>query len=285
MRIYGEDDRLIDAMVGGRMDAARPRSSTADGRLSGPKRRRALIVAGALAVAADAALWSVAHRTFAALPTAYWVMGVLAVAVDARPYVVAGRRASSVILPSICFTFAIALAWGLVPALAVQLAAVTVAGMRMRHPVRRTVHLALQHAVALAAVASVAALVSLRIGPRPGWDDALLTVAAASAWILARYGLAALVARWASEGRARRPRRHGVEVLATAALLLLGPVVLATAQVGLAFVPLVLLALHAVHRMARSAGEFERASRVDALTGLRIRRALHASVTERGRGP
>jgi diguanylate cyclase (GGDEF)-like protein len=285
MRIYGEDDRLIDAMVGGRMDAARPRSSTADGRLSGPKRRRALIVAGALAVAADAVLWSVAHRTFATLPTAYWVMGVLAVAVDARPYVVAGRRASSVILPSICFTFAIALAWGLVPALAVQLAAVTLAGMRMRHPVRRTVHLAVQHAVALAAVAAVAALVALRIGPQPGWDDALLTVAAASAWIAARYGLAALVARWASEGRARRPRRHGAEVLATAALLLLGPVVLATAQVGLAFVPLVLLALHAVHRMVRSAGEFERASRVDALTGLPNRRALHASVTERGRGP
>ncbi|WP_433307806.1 putative bifunctional diguanylate cyclase/phosphodiesterase [Actinoplanes sp. CA-030573] len=212
-------------------------------------------------------------------------MAVLAVVVDARPYVVADRRASSVILPSICFTFAIALAWGIGPALAVQVVAVTVAGMRMRLAVRRTLHLALQHAVALGAAAAVAGLVSLHIGPEPDWDDALLTVAAAAAWILARYGLAALVARVNSHRRRLRARRQGVEVLATAALLLLGPVVLATAQVGLAFVPLVLLALHAVHRMVRSAGESERAARVDALTGLPNRRALQASVNDpRGLG-
>jgi diguanylate cyclase (GGDEF)-like protein len=269
---------LIDAMVEGRMDAARLRYSTADDCLSGPKRRRAAIVTGALAAVVDAVLCGAGRDTFAILPTAYWVMAGLAVLVDARPYVVAGRRASSVVLPSICFTFAIALAWGFTAALAVQTVAVTVAGIRMRQPLKRTVHLGLQHAVALGAVVGLAAAVSLRIGPRPHWDDALLTVAAAGAWISARYGLAAMVARFASESR-RRARRPGVEVLATAALLLLGPVVLATAQVGLAFVPLVLLALHAVHRMVRSAGEFERASRVDALTGLPNRRALNASVS------
>jgi diguanylate cyclase (GGDEF)-like protein len=265
------------------MDAAR---SVSDGpaRLSGPRRRRALLVTAALAGGTDVVLWAAAQQTFAALPTAYWLMGLLAVVTDARPYVVAGRRTSSVVLPSICFTFAIALAWGLVPALAVQLVAVAVAGVRLRHPVRRTFHLAVQHAVALGAAAVVAAVASLRIGPQPDWDDALLTVAAASAWILARYGLAALVARSMSARRDRRvhrPRQLGLEVLATAALLLLGPVVLATAQVGLAFVPLVLLALHAVHRMVRSAGEYERAARVDALTGLPNRRALHASVSEK----
>nr|WP_203815639.1 EAL domain-containing protein [Actinoplanes ferrugineus] len=210
-------------------------------------------------------------------------MAALAVVVDARPYVLADRRSSSVILPSICFTFAIALAWGFVPALAVQLVAVTVAGVRMRQPVRRSLHLGVQHAVAIGAAAIVAAAVSLRIGPQPGWDDALLTVAAAAAWILARYGLAALVARVGSHRRRGRARRPGVEVLATAALLLLGPVVLATAQVGLTFVPLVLLALHAVHRMVRSAGESERAARVDALTGLPNRRALQSTVGEGGR--
>nr|WP_296075842.1 EAL domain-containing protein [uncultured Actinoplanes sp.] len=208
-------------------------------------------------------------------------MGVLAIVVDARPYVIANRRSSSVVLPSICFTFGIGLAWGFGAALAVQTLAVTVAGVRLRHSVRRTLHLSVQHAVALGAAAAVAGLVALRVGPRPGWDDALLTVAAASAWILARYGLAALAERILSAPRGKR-RRRGVEVLATGALLLLGPVVLATAQVGLAFVPLVLLALHAVHRMVRSAGESERASRVDALTGLPNRRAL-ASVHERGR--
>src|SRR5689334_3337591 len=110
------------------MDAARSVSG-GSARLSGPRRRRALVVTAVLAGVADAVLWGVARETFAALPSAYWLMGVLAVVVDARPYVVAGRRARSVVLPSICFTFAIALAWGLVPALAVQLVAVAVAGV------------------------------------------------------------------------------------------------------------------------------------------------------------
>jgi diguanylate cyclase len=257
------------------MDAARPRSSM-------PNRWRFLLVTAVAAAAADAVLAAITPGTFADLPTAYWVMAILAVVVDARPYVVANRRASSVILPSICFTFAIALAWGLIPALAVQFVAVTVASARMRQPSRRALHLAVQHAVALAAAAAVAALADLHIDARPDWNDALLTVAAAGAWIAARYGLAALIARWlASPRTARRSRGLGVELLATASLLLLGPVVLAAAQVGLALVPLVLLALHAVHRMVRSAGEYERASRVDALTGLPNRRALQASVTER----
>jgi diguanylate cyclase (GGDEF)-like protein len=261
------------------MDAARPRLA---GSLAGPPRRRALVVTAALVVAADGVLWAAGHATFAGLPDAYWLIAVLAVVVDARPYVVANRRSSSVILPSICFTFGIAMAWGFVPALAVQLVAVAVAGARMRQQVRRTVHLAVQHAVATGAAVTVAALGSLHVSPHPEWDDALLIVAAAGAWILARYGLAALVSFSAGGPRRRRPRRQGVEWLATAALLLLGPVVLATAEVGLPFVPLVLLALHAVHRMVASAVESERAARVDTLTGLPNRRALDASVRERG---
>jgi diguanylate cyclase len=264
------------------MDAARPRSSTANGgdrAARGPARRRAALVSGVIAGAVDSVLLATHHG---ALPSAYWVMAALAVLVDSRPYVVADRRASAVILPSICFTFAITLAWGFVPAMAVQLVAVTVAGWRMRQTVRRTVHLAMQHAAALAAASAVAGLAGLTVGPQPHWADAVLTVAAATAWILARYGLALLTSFVTSN---RRPHKlRGIELLATAALLLLGPVVLATAQVGLPFVPLVLLALHAVHRMVRSAGEFERAERVDALTGLPNRRALQATVSERRPG-
>jgi diguanylate cyclase (GGDEF)-like protein len=260
-----------------------PGSGRRGGERRAVERRRALVVTAGAAVLVDALLWGLGWRTFAGLPGAFWLMAALALVVDARPYVLADRRASSVILPSICFTFAIALAWGVVPALAVQVAAVAVAAVRMRQAIRRTFHLAVQHAVAIGAAASVAAVVSLRIGPRPDWDDALLTVAAAAGWILARYGLAAVVARVNSHRRRRpRGRRRGVEVLASGALLLLGPVVLATAQVGLAFVPLVLLALHAVHRMVRSAGESERAARVDALTGLPNRRALQATVGDKG---
>jgi diguanylate cyclase (GGDEF)-like protein len=245
--------------------------------------RRGAVTAVGGALLVDFVLWLTSARTFENLPTAFWVMAALALAVDARPYVVANRRASSVILPSICFTFGIVLAWGFVPALAVQLAAMAVAGVRMRQSPRRALHLAVQHAVALAGAAAVAALAGLHVGAQPHWDDALLTVAAAAAWIGARTGLDVLFARCASAGRRRRRvQRWGVELFATAALLLLGPVVLAAAQVGIALVPLVLLALHAVHRMVRSAGEYERAARVDSLTGLPNRRALQTSVAERG---
>jgi diguanylate cyclase (GGDEF)-like protein len=241
-------------------------------------------VAGAALV--DGSLWLAQPAAFAVLPAEFWVLAGLALLVDARPYVVANRRASSVILPSICFTFAIVVAWGFAPAVAVQLASVTVAGARMRQPVRRVAHLAAQHVGALGGAALVAALAGLRISREPRWDDALLTVAAAGAWILARYGLAELIARGLSDGRRPRPaQRWSLELFATAALLLLGPVVLAAAQVGLTLVPLVLLALHAVHRMVRSAGESERASRVDPLTGLPNRRALQASVAECGHRP
>jgi diguanylate cyclase (GGDEF)-like protein len=247
--------------------------------------RRGAVTAVGGAVVVDLGLWAAMPGTFEELPTAFWVMAVLALAVDARPYVVANRRASSVILPSICFTFGIVLAWGFVPALAVQLAAMAVAGVRMRQSPRRALHLAVQHAVALAGAAVVAAAAGLHVGNQPHWDDALFTVAAAAAWIGARTGLDVLIARCATAGRRRRRmQRWGLELFATAALLLLGPVVLAAAQVGLPLVPLVLLALHAVHRMVRSAGEHERAARVDSLTGLPNRRALQTSVAERGSG-
>src|SRR5689334_18894735 len=132
---------VSEANRGGRMEAVRPRTAA-----SGPRLRRALIVTAGLTVLADLALWAVAPGTFRTLPMAYWIMAVLAVVADARPHPLPGRRVSRVVLPSTCFTFAIVLAWGFVPALAVQLVAVTVAGVRMRHAVPRTIHLALQHA-------------------------------------------------------------------------------------------------------------------------------------------
>jgi diguanylate cyclase (GGDEF)-like protein len=281
MWIYGDQVRSAEPIVEGRMDAAYQRTSVLT-RWWTPLRRGTAVTVVLAAITAGV-LWAVAPGTFAELPEAFWVMAVLAVGVDARPYVVPGRRASSVILPSICFTFAIVLAWGFGPALAVQVVAVAVAGWRMHQPGRRTVHLAVQHAVALGAAAAVAGYCGVRIGdPGPEWTDALLTVAAAAAWIAARYGFATVTSRFSSgRRRTRRPHRLGVELLATGALLLLGPIVLVAAQVGAALVPLVLLALHAVHRMARSAGEYERAARFDALTGLPNRWALQAAVAER----
>ncbi len=256
-----EDDRATTGpSVRRRAGRGRPRGGSA-ARVRTADRWRFLVVPVTVTVVVDLGVWLAQRDVFAALPAAYWLMALLAVAVDARPYVVAGRRASSVILPSICFTFAIALAWGAGPALVAQLVSVTVAGVRTREPARRTLHLAVQHVVALGGAALVGHLAGLRLDKMAGWADALLTVLAAAGWMAARYAVAAPIFERSAPKRAPR---WGAELLATGALLLLGPVVLAAARAGLALVPLVLLALRAVHRMVRSAGEHERASRVDA---------------------
>ncbi|HET9517079.1 MAG TPA: GGDEF-domain containing protein, partial [Actinoplanes sp.] len=149
--------------------------------------RRGTACTAALATVVVATLWAVAPAATAQLPAAFWVLAGVAVVVDARPYVLPGRRASSVILPSICCTFAVVLAWGFAAALAVQLVAVTVAGWRMRQPARRTVHLAVQHTVALGAAATVVTVAGVAVvDPGPGWVDAAWIVAAAAAWITAR---------------------------------------------------------------------------------------------------
>src|SRR5205823_4005123 len=84
----------------------------------------------------------------------------------------------------------------------------------LRQPVRRTAHLAVQHGAALCGAGAVAALVGLRIGARLDWDDALLTVGAATAWILTRYGVATLIGQWTYGGRIpRRAQRWRVELL------------------------------------------------------------------------
>jgi diguanylate cyclase (GGDEF)-like protein len=204
-------------------------------------------------------------------------MAVLAVVVDARPYVLADRRASSVILPSICFTFAIALAWGVVPALAVQVVAVTVAGVRMRLAARRTFHLAVQHAVAIGRPPRWPGSCSLADRARPGWDDALLTVAAAVAWILARYGLAAAV------GRISRTGGDGGPAAGDRGAGHRGAAAARAGRAGHRAGGAGLRAAGAA-RPARRAPDgalgrrVERAARVDALTGLPNRRALQASV-------
>ncbi|MFC7534412.1 putative bifunctional diguanylate cyclase/phosphodiesterase [Actinoplanes sp. GCM10030250] len=277
----GRGSRLTNAGNGsGSKDAA---GSTGAGNGPGQRNhRRTILVTSLGSLAGGLTLWATDPGSFAGLPTGFWAMAVLALVVDARPYLIPGRRASAVILPSICFTFAILLAWGSPPALAVQLLAVTVAGVRMHHSLRRTLHLALQHTVALGAAAAVAAIADLRIGPNPGWQDAALTCAAAAAWIAARYAIAALVHRWTADAPKRPRRRRGhADLLATASLLLLSPVMLVAAQVSPALLPLALLALHAVHRMVRWAGESERAARFDPLTGLANRRSLQAAMAER----
>ncbi len=213
-----------------------------------------------------------------ALPAAFWVMAVLAVLVDVRPAAAAAGRTSAVVLPSVCFTFAIVLAWGFPAALAVQ--AVAIAGARAAEPLRRSAHLFAQYAAALVTAAGVAALGGLRLPLADvRWTDSLLVLAAAVAWTCARHVAAVTITRLA--GLAPHRARARIELPTTGAMLLLGAVLPAVAQTSAALVPLVLVPLFAVDRMTRSTRESARAERTDVLTGLANRKALLAAASRR----
>jgi diguanylate cyclase len=240
-----------------------------------------LVVVGGT-VAASTPWWPAPGRA-TGLPAAFWVMAVLAVLADLRPDVAPGRRASAVVLPSVCLTFAIVLAWGPVPALAVQAVAVVVGTWHMPQPGRRAAHLAVQYAAGLGAAAVVASAGGLTPwpGPTAQWTDAAVILVAAAAWTAARYGAAAVTARLISVA----PRRAGSarDLSLTGATLLLGAVLLAAAQTSPALVPLVLAPLLAVNRLARALTEHRRAARIDPLTGLLNRRALATVAADHGR--
>ncbi|MDG4829395.1 EAL domain-containing protein [Solwaraspora sp. WMMD1047] len=237
------------------------------------------------------------------LPAAFWVLAALAVATDARPFPAPAGRPGPAVHPSICATFAILLAWGLAPALAAQAVAVLVAGGWRRHRWWRIGYDLAQHACALAAAGAVTALATGDLPgaagvlggfgvadlfggaelPREspaGWAGAAVPAVAAATWITVRYGLhtaadrARCGGRWWSAVR----RIPSSELLFAAALLLLAPLLVIASRVSAAVLPLVVVPVFAVYRMAWLSVERERLARVDPLTGLANRKALVAAV-------
>ncbi|WP_326560556.1 putative bifunctional diguanylate cyclase/phosphodiesterase [Micromonospora sp. NBC_01796] len=219
------------------------------------------------------------------LPPAFWVMAALAAVSDARPFTPPGRRQSSAVFPSICFTFAILLGWGPAPAIAVQAVAVLVSGFRLRHAPWRIVFNIAQYACALTAAHAVARLgpeAAFGARPHPTWADVAIVAVAAAAWFAVKYGSVTLAVRLRFGTPWWPAFRHGLgfELLSTGSLLLLGPVVVAAARVSPALIPLVLVPLYAVYRMARLSGEQEQLARLDPLTALPNRKALYAEVAD-----
>ncbi|GGK19360.1 GGDEF-domain containing protein [Pilimelia terevasa] len=221
------------------------------------------------------------------LPAGFWLMAILAVVSDARPFVPPGRRESSAIFPSICFTFAILLQWGLGAAAAVQCAAVVVAALRQRQALWRASFNVGQYTLALAAADLV-----LRLGGSapPGvpqrWGQVALLGLAGLAWFGVNNGAVTLAVHLRfGGGWARAFPGLGVEALATAALLLLSPIMLSAASATPALIPLVLVPLYAVYRMSRLAAEQIARDRLDTLTGLASRTALVAAVAARIAAP
>ncbi|MGK5738767.1 EAL domain-containing protein [Micromonospora sp. URMC 103] len=218
------------------------------------------------------------------MPVAFWTMAVLAVVCDARPFVPPGRRQSSAVFPSTCFTFAILLGWGLGPAVAVQAVAVVVSGWRLRHAAWRTAFNVGQYACALAAAYAVT-----RLGPGTVFSggalhgsDVAAVGGATVAWFVVNYVLVSMAVRLRFGERWWPSFRQGLgfELLSTGSLLLLAPVLVAAARTSAALIPLVLVPLFAVYRMARLTVEQQQLASLDPLTGLPNRKALLAEVAE-----
>jgi diguanylate cyclase (GGDEF)-like protein len=240
-----------------------------------------VVVVAAAAVAA-APLIALPAR-LSGLPAAFWVMAVLAVISDARPFTPPGRRQTSAVFPSICFTFAILLAWGLGAAVAVQAGAVALSSWRMRHRVWRAVFNLGQYTLALGAARAVTQLSGpMPLAEPPQWTDVAVVALAAGAWFVVKYGTVtvALHLRFGGPWSPRVLQGLAFELLSIGSLLLLSPILLAAASVTPALIPLVLVPLYAVYRMARLSTEQDELARFDALTGLASRKALVAEVTE-----
>ncbi|HEY0699339.1 MAG TPA: bifunctional diguanylate cyclase/phosphodiesterase [Micromonospora sp.] len=263
---------------------------TADLRSVPPGRARGFAVfagvLGGLAVLSVAGPLAALPDQLPQLPAAFWTMAGLAVVSDARPFTPPGRRQTSAVFPSICFTFAILLAWGLGPAVVVQTVAALVASWRTGRVGWRTLFDAAQYACALAAahlVVSLAPVDVLDAGrPDPEWAGVVVAAVAAAAWFAVKYGSTLLARRLSPDGQGWRPVRQGLvfDSLAAGSLLLLAPVLTAAARVSAALIPLVLVPLFAVYRMARLSAEQGKLARLDPLTGLPNRKALLAEVAE-----
>ncbi|PWR12934.1 GGDEF-domain containing protein [Micromonospora acroterricola] len=264
------------------MEVADPRNSVPPGRVA----PFTAFVVAILAVAALTAAGPLATLPAEAseLPVAFWTMAALALVCDARPFVPPGRRQSSAVFPSTCFTFTILLGWGLGPAVAVQALGVVVSGWRMRHAAWRTAFNVGQYACALAAAYGI-----LQLGPgiifsdgRLHWTDVVAVGGATVAWFVVNYGLVSWAVRLRFGDRWWPTVRQGLgfELLSTGSLLLLAPVLVAAARVSAALIPLVLVPLFAVYRMARLTVEQQHLAAADPLTGLPNRKALLAEVAE-----
>jgi diguanylate cyclase (GGDEF)-like protein len=256
-----------------------------------PARRRPFVAMVVVVMAAAAALAAVplARVSPANLPAAFWLMAVLAAVADSRPFTPPGRRQTLAVFPSVCLTFAILLAWGLGPAVAVQAAAVAVSSWRMRHAAWRATFNVAQYALAFAA----ADLVLRSAGLRPYPVAELLSVGhvaavvlAAGAWFAVKYGSVTVALRLRFGGPWWPLFRRALvwESLTYGALLLLSPVLVAAAATRPTLVPLVVVPLYAVYRMARLAEEQEALTRRDPLTGLANRSALHAAIADQRAG-
>jgi diguanylate cyclase (GGDEF)-like protein len=256
-------------------------------RAGGLRRRRSFLVFYVTAVAVAVAVFAT-HvdqvRSHAADPT-LWVMTALAVVAGTQAFMtsVGPQSVPAVLTPAVSFGFAILISWGLGPAVVAQSASVAVVAWHLRRPPLDAILAAARYTLALAAASAILGLV-WRDPPEPlsastrDVKDAIAVVAAGAAW-LATYGLLVYLGDRLARGRASRRTARAVseQLLFKSSLLVLSPVLAVAAAINVMLVPLVLIPLYAVNRMARLSAERDRAARTDPLTVLDNRAGIKAA--------
>lgn len=213
-----------------------------------------------------------------------WLIAAFAVIIDLRAF--PGRVTTATVFPSVTFTFALLLGWGLGPAIAVQAVAVLVSAIRTGLPAWRLGSRLARYTLSFGASAGILSLAGVpplaEAGATARLDslDVLAILLAGGVWFLVNTLLhtAALMIsvgeRWAPT-LLRIVRFDG---RASLSLLALGPLVAAAGTVSPLLVLLMLVPLFIVGQVTRYGAEEARKAITDELTGLPNRKALYAQV-------
>ncbi|GAA2348106.1 bifunctional diguanylate cyclase/phosphodiesterase [Dactylosporangium salmoneum] len=257
-------------------------------RNTAPPRHRHRFFAYFAVVVGLAAFLLVASTLHEGLPgrhdPVFWVFAGLAVVADTPPFVQRMRDEATPMFPSVCFTFAILIGYGCASAVVVQLVAVIVAALWLKHALWRAAFNAAQYMLSFLVAGALIMqwprgdAHTLLAGPGLLW-----VLAAAVAWFVVSNLLVstAVWLRFGGRWRADFARAMVTDALSTGALLLAAPGLVAAAHVNVGLVPLALVTLFAVRRMSNLAGERARAGRLDPLTGLANRKGLERAVAVR----
>jgi diguanylate cyclase (GGDEF)-like protein len=221
------------------------------------------------------------------LPAGYWVLAAIGVLGELGPLTLGGgRRHRASVYMSICTSVAILLVWGVWPALAAQVVAALVAALRSRlDPVSAALLIA-RAAAAIGAAAVIVGVTELgSVRRSEGIDRSVLVdlILVILAWLVLYYVPVIAMDRWRQHEAWRTvlDRRLGAEVLGSASLLFLAPVVVAEPR-GWTFALLALPVL-ALNQLGSLVARQAASLRYDQVTGLLNQRGLAIVADDLGR--
>ncbi len=264
--------------------AADPRNA-----LQGARRRPLQgLVAGAGLVGGGLLTFSLLHLDLmnTRLEPAFWLICGLLLLTEARPLFTGATSDTNGLTVSTAFVFAVLLRYGLPAALSLQALSTLVAEVSKHRAWWRTWFNVSQYLVSWAAAGAVMALAGVHAQLAQPLDlmgtDLPAVALGALAYFIANELLVGLAISLQSGDSLYGVLRAdlGYEVLTTAALLALSPLVCLAAERGPAFVPLLLPPLLAVYAVASVARDREHRALTDALTGLANRVLLKQRTDE-----